>query len=279
MIAATGATAVLLPGSVLVETGSRRDGTVVSHEYDRTTGAPRKPRKFVPRDTSSTSTIWLGSTEDGGALAAIGRLSQEAVVRTDRAGLIVWSSKDWKPLQQTLRYGGVALASIQGDDGATAPKMTDEHHELIAFDAAHGTVRWHRPLGRHATLNTVVGGCVVVLDLDDAKKLACLDARTGAPRWERPLTGTAAVVWSSGDGIVAATGSSLDIVKLDPATGRVVWQLTPPETFVKDGRLMLRSTSPSPVPWALGEQFAVVVDAQVAYLIDYASGKLAAVKL
>ena len=121
----------------------------------------------------------------------------------------------------------------------------------------------------------------MVIDLDEAQKLLCLDAKTAAVRWARPLLGRDAAAWASDDGILAANGSPLDIVKLDPATGNVRWRATPPDTALLDGDLVSHPSADllTRAAWRFSAQFAVVVDKQVVHLLDYATGKLSAVAL
>ena len=133
--------------------------------------------------------------------------------------------------------------ALTGVTGASAPAISDDlaifpfaSGELVAVDRASGTRSWSAQVGgsrlgrAYATTTELSGDPVVVGDTvyagSFAGRLGAYDARTGAARWAAP-EGAVGPVWPVGDALFMVNDEAR-LVRLDAATGDVVWSVDMP---------------------------------------------------
>ena len=115
--------------------------------------------------------------------------------------------------------GGVSFA-----DGTVY--ATTGRAELLALDAASGTIKWRKPLGSPArSAATVAGDQLLVLTLDD--RLQSFDLK-GERRWSYQAAASATTLFGQAapavaDGIVVGAFGSGEIVALRADSGTLAW--------------------------------------------------------
>lgn len=154
--------------------------------------------------------LFLGVCAAGGSLVATG---QNSAPRQDAVPTRLWHLPD-------LARGGPAA------DETSAYFLT-KSHEVLAVEAATGTVRWRRPTFEDANLSSaicllVAGDSVVVGDYN----LLAFDRRTGGLRWRFvPAEGSGPGVYlgAIADGAAFTGSPSGHVYAVDVDSGALRW--------------------------------------------------------
>lgn len=151
----------------------------------------------------------------GGEVYAAG---QDGDVARFKDGRAVWTVN-----------AGQRLSAGVGSNGQLAVVVTASG-EVVALDAANGSVRWRTPVGAEVLAPPAVGDAIVVVRASDSRLIG-LDAATGARRWvfqraTPPLSlRSFAGVTLEGNAVLAGyPGGKLVAVSL--ANGGQVWEMT-----------------------------------------------------
>ncbi|QES49488.1 serine/threonine protein kinase [Streptomyces venezuelae] len=161
-----------------------------------------------------------------------------AAARVDPAD----GSKRWT-VAAAGKPGSTAQHTAPQYAGGLVLAVADGSGLLQALDPATGGQRWRKELPGGAKV--VPAGAQVLIAAVDGSVTA-LDAATGAARWTKRVAGVGSLWWTGPDqdspdqdspdpartGVYVATpgpdGTSTRVSAVDPADGRVLWQLTAP---------------------------------------------------
>ncbi|OLT35450.1 hypothetical protein BJF79_32345 [Actinomadura sp. CNU-125] len=182
------------------------DSTGRLSAYDGRTGAPDWRLRLTDRDADTDRARLDGALD---AVAAGG------LVYAAPAGLFAVD-----PAARDVRWRFEAATDAPAVHGGAVHTAGGEH--VHALDAATGTVRWSRGLGRRVTGGVTVADGLVFAG-DDSGRLHALDVRTGRPRWRFDTGGPLRAAPAVAAGTVYAGSDHDRLYAIGTSDGRLRW--------------------------------------------------------